>query len=427
MFPPVGCFRAPHCHLASGDPQLLAQLQQRIAVLETELRHAQGQRDDAQKTNLYLLETLASKSPHCEDTDTLKRQIRAADRNNAALKARLASSKQDNLRMKTKMRLALDDISARSRKMFHLELALRRTQRWHSQLETPSQGTHSTNILDLLGLNEGETKELLSTPTRALSPFGSSSGHSYDASLTNSSTPPHTLPDEHNGKASGPGVDTPTPSTADEASLHRDAQPQLESPYKYVSYFVANSKDPKHNGTCEDVGKADATQLTRPSHDDVQPDSSSMLIPRRMVAAPQLSKCSHPLGRHHVSSPALRKSLGVPKWADTSARANREFEAPPAGSYQNHPRMPADNVVGLGITIPRAVRVSEWVDDAESQNGDCGDRVFQSRGEPERAARIDESTAGFEDLQYPDVFAFGLMYQPSPLEKDVYRTVIVAN
>ncbi|KAK5012782.1 hypothetical protein LTR16_004867, partial [Cryomyces antarcticus] len=130
MFPPVGCFRAPHCHLASGDPQLLAQLQQRIAVLETELRHAQGQRDDAQKTNLYLLETLASKSPHCEDTDTLKRQIRAADHNNTALKARLASSKQDNLRMKTKMRLTLGDISARSRKMFHLELALRRTQQW---------------------------------------------------------------------------------------------------------------------------------------------------------------------------------------------------------------------------------------------------------------------------------------------------------
>ncbi|TKA52556.1 hypothetical protein B0A49_11825, partial [Cryomyces minteri] len=258
MFPHIGRHGAAQYCLAPEDPQLLAQLQQRIAVLEIELRHTQGQRDDAQKANLYLLETLASKSPHCEDTDTLKRQIRAADRSNAALKVRLASAKQDNLRAKSKMRLALGDITARSRKMFHLELALARTQQWRGQLGTLPQTTHSANIPDLLGFNGGETQELLSTPTWPLSPFDSSSGDSYDESLTSLSTPLHTLPHKHSGKASGSGVGTLTPSTAGEASPHRDAQPRFESPYKYVSYFEASSKDLEHNGTCEDVGKAGA-------------------------------------------------------------------------------------------------------------------------------------------------------------------------
>ncbi|TKA36038.1 hypothetical protein B0A49_13984, partial [Cryomyces minteri] len=192
------------------------------------------------------------------DTDTLKRQIRAADRSNAALKVRLASAKQDNLRAKSKMRLALGDITARSRKMFHLELALARTQQWRGQLGTLPQTTHSANIPDLLGFNGGETQELLSTPTWPLSPFDSSSGDSYDESLTSLSTPLHTLPHKHSGKASGSGVGTLTPSTAGEASPHRDAQPRFESPYKYVSYFEASSKDLEHNGTCEDVGKAGA-------------------------------------------------------------------------------------------------------------------------------------------------------------------------
>ena len=75
-----------------------------------------------------------------------------------------------------------------------------------------------------------------------------------------------------------------------------------------------------------------------------------------------------------------------------------------------------------GITLGKADHRNTSIDLIS-----ISERLFASKSEREVAIMINKNAAGSDDLLFPDIFRFGIRYQPTSGESNAYRTVSIMN
>ncbi|KAL9116299.1 MAG: hypothetical protein Q9187_007176, partial [Circinaria calcarea] len=127
------------------------------------------------------------------------------------------------------------------------------------------------------------------------------------------------------------------------------------------------------------------------------------------------------------------ESTAVEKIGSRNARAKEKEETltAPKADTATIPRNPyaeqhpsRRNVSGPKSSVSPPKRPLE----IDTQDATCGpDKLFSSVGERQTAIQINRQVAGSEDLKFPDLFRYGIHYNPSLQQSSTLRTISIMN
>ncbi|KAI9715779.1 MAG: hypothetical protein M1812_005778 [Candelaria pacifica] len=438
---------------------LLSVLQNRIAVLETELRHAQAEKVAAYNGSRYLLDLLVS-APKAKGANEQHYHEELTK-----IKTRLQATKQENTRLKTKLRkasvghiLASRGIKGTKFRCENAGLEKEERRRGHESSETLLDDPTPAEIIDrypaAASFSSGK-----GSPPRFNSPAPKRS------SLELSQEQPLIALDIYEADSYGFLADTQrAPNQSVEHSKSHKSLP------RYVHFFENNKpKAEQDQKNSRQIPQTKRNTLFSYSDGD-ETDSDPLKVPREAQ--------SHSLPTNDsagsVSSPRRYSQIKI----DTSAASLNKpvvparVDPPPkigstdptrveakdihhmAHSNGKSPLLPVLNIpvkAKTGLDVSRAV--AEWVDGFNKSGSSQGltsseisrpyvearvkepryspnwggQNVFKSEKDLNSAVQINGQVAGPYDLRFPDLFRFGLRYRPLERECDVLRTVIISN
>ncbi|KAI9697671.1 MAG: hypothetical protein M1836_004621 [Candelina mexicana] len=449
-------------HFGNMAPlSLLSTLQNRIAVLEVELRHSQAEKVAAYDGSRYLLNLLTStlnpkesEDPHYYDE--LHR-----------VKARLQATKLENVRLKSKLRKASVGHILASRGIKGTKFLggdARSDEGEHQGSQEPSE-----TLLD-----DPTPVEIIDRYPAATS-FSSAEG-----SLAKSNSPPQ----QRSALPISPGQHLISLETYEADSYAFLADPQgaphsaigegkhHKPPPPYVQFFADKKVEAGQNQVSQEDPQCKENTLFSYSDDD-NFDSDPSIVRGNVSNDP--TKKEFQGGSIHIASSTNGSNAGLAmsKWAmrappTATARINsypmigpRDHISTKAKDLQcaapgndldpllSVSKSPVIGQKGLDVST----EVAKWVNNF-NQSGSSQEliapkasrpyiearvkeprygsnwgaqKIFRSEDEHESTLQNNQRTAGPKDRTFPDLFRFGLRYQPLEREADALRTVMVSN
>lgn len=460
--PPTGS--TPYYGQPVPFPHASIGLQNRIAVLETQLTHIQAEKAAIQDATRYLLETVAANSR------TGTSHINRSDQELYLLKLHLALARKENHRLKAKLRNNVQSKASKFNTRQGMAKGVVIVDQRCKRSGSDGPSCADSPMGDLLG---GAIPLSIIEQYPAVS--SSSTDPSYDKSRPRSETseddwsssesecdsvspgkflknsPSSPKLQEGDRKDAANGV-TPGPCLTENIPAEASSSSKLRLPY--VQYFSSSSIETRAGSTrhaeerlkagsnlqvfallVSDQWQAILTYVATFQGPTSSPrhDQSSDLDTQAFVKATGQSATNENHTRQ-VSIPKLTASSGGPASVIIGPHVPRErceqfvSPVPLSGSaWQSDSFTPS----GSSADDRRAVCNHKNIVNPEKRATDSewrrGDGIFTTLAERDNAISINRREAGAKDLAFPDLFRYGIRYDPHPTEQDVYRTVVIGD
>ncbi|MCJ1368675.1 hypothetical protein MMC16_007820 [Acarospora aff. strigata] len=386
----------------------VAYLEDRIRVLEGQLSHVQKEKDTMQTVIKYLLEDLS-----------VSKKSMGSSSVTAVLKYRLSLMVQANHCLKTKLRKMRRSILTQGHRL-SCGCSIAKTpstaQPCHSPPEIHDVVRTDCPDVDLLGGT---------IPVSIVEQFPAASSFNTDQSLPDS---PPDLGDSDDEQTSGSETESlsfPTsagpfqlPRVYNQAEAYKTLVPSVvladnlttnagtsgtstdfsasQGPPRYVRYFSTANAQLERKG--QEVIESSKTTGSDGKHFDTLTGFAGVASgPVFVKAGPYIFR---PLSDDQIPlvDPTQSTRLTSSSTPSSSSLEHKSSQPPTPGS---------------------ASRPSSG-----SSHG-CNVEVFATSAERENAIAANRKSAGPQDVIFPDIFRYGIRYNPNPNEQNVYRTVLV--
>ncbi|KAI9872165.1 MAG: hypothetical protein M1830_002005, partial [Pleopsidium flavum] len=425
---PTHSQHAPFNHAVVG-------LHNRIGVLETQLTHVQGEKASMHAAIQYLLETLAT------TTGARSSSLDRSASDLSILKMRLALTRKENRRLKVKLRKIIISKASSGFKFRHS------AAKGGVIIDRHGNTVGSDNLIctdspdsDLLGgtipfsvieqypaasfssINPSYGE---SPPELGASDDDESSSESESESLSLSSTKYNWSGRSHRQR----GIKNSASGLIPDLHLNNSNITEntcSSQSLPYIQYFFPSATNVKV-GNAQDVEEKlkvfTASQGTTPAEE--------LRAFAYQDYATSLSMQSHskiggePVARDfHAGQLNIQTNLSAIKDGPVLVKIGPHVPGEPQDRSETL-ITPSDftgqiksyTLTGSSADDPKVTTYKDVFGDV--------DEIFATRTERENAITINRRVAGPKDLAFPDLFRYGIRYNPHPTEQNVYRTVTI--
>ncbi|KAI9812992.1 MAG: hypothetical protein M1832_006429 [Thelocarpon impressellum] len=381
---------------------LVALLYQRIAVLENELAHARSDKAAAQAANQTLVQHLTSLSRLDDDDDARspeavadsKLRVAALRQENARLKSKLRKSLVEGIKVRTEARIARakESTDSSAAQISSGRPVSGQSGQLHGKVLTPDDAVERDS--------ESGTGPLIDSPVPTLS---------YDL-LGGSRAKTPTVANVATGRTTRQGT-----------SLYLD---QLED--------LSPDRPTRRHDEAKSFGGRGATLFhDRPGYTGFSPD----ILPDS--GAPKSGKIILSQGTEEAlaeifrldPTPLKERALLLRDGPDIGPAGDGRaptYDKSPSRIHGSDASASMPEFVSSPAGPPRQSSGSSLKDHSRGTSAD-GDQVFGSVAERSHAIALHSAYAGKDEQRLPAFFSFGICFSPSNDDGDVHRTVVVGN